>query len=63
MQKWEYRTTLSREFYSTQDLDEQGVEGWELVSVIYTSASDEWFFFYKRPKQEQQPQPQQPPEV
>lgn len=51
MTKWEYKTEHGD--YGEEKLNELGLVGWELVTVIKDEQSDELAFtyFFKRPKQ------------
>ena len=48
MQKWEY---LVRERVGEYELNKLGEDGWELVTISFSSAGVPDTFYFKRPKQ------------
>lgn len=52
MQKWEHKIESSQ---SGIAVVKYGVDGWELVSVVFDPNESRFYFFFKRPKQEKAP--------
>ena len=45
--KWEYKVLTKA---NTNDLNEAGLEGWELIAINYSkNLVNEWAYFFKRP--------------
>jgi hypothetical protein len=52
MQKWEYQSVTDRQGHPSELLEENGNEGWELVTVVIENDSEGTYnrFYFKRPK-------------
>ena len=44
---WEYLVLRDS---SESTINNAGAIGWELISVIYKSENNRWYFYFKRPK-------------
>lgn len=51
MQTWSYYVLRSEEVLPTAALDQEGLQGWELVSVARSAPGrgGEWVYTFKRP--------------
>lgn len=48
MSKFEYKVLTNDYILSSSDLNEFGVDGWELIAVIFNSKENIYYYHFKR---------------